>query len=48
MARINHAGAARVLRPLPRLRGRDGVGERLAPVFAATPTLTLPRKRGRE
>ena len=47
MTGSNHADAARVLRPLSRLRGRDGVGERLAPVFVAAPTLALPRKRER-
>jgi hypothetical protein len=39
---------ARSLCPLSRLRGRDGVGEGLAPAFVAVPTLTLPRKRERE
>jgi hypothetical protein len=41
MARANDAGAAEMLRSLSRLRGRAGVGERLAPVLAAAPSTTL-------
>jgi hypothetical protein len=48
LTRDAHARSANTLGSLSRLRGRAGVGERLAPVFVAAPTLTLPRKRGRE
>lgn len=46
MTKVNQAGAASMLRPS--LAGRDGVEERLAPEFAAAPSLALPRKRERE
>src|SRR5438067_13265997 len=45
---LPHAAADRLLRPLPRLRGRDREGAMHQSSRKLSPSPTLPRKRGRE